>query len=252
MVSFKIKHVKGAVEIIEAQGLGNLFRRGYRFFSSDPDLEIKNAIKQYSKNFDTFIDIGAAVGSVTFSVATNFSKCFCFEPEKRNYEEFKNKLENNGLKNIEIFNFALGKEKDEKEFFISPEGRLDNRFGIHSNENFKSYKVKINVLDDILQFQNVHEKCLIKIDVQGFEFEVMQGAKKILQEDCIIISEFWPWAMKLNGTDPLEYVEFLYSLGYGFFDIKNNIIEKQELEKLCSYTNKKFVHDDFIIKKLKK
>ena len=117
MVSFKIKHVKGAAEIIEAQGLGNLVRRGYRFFSSDPELEIKNAINQHTKNYDTFIDIGAAVGSVTFSVATNFSKCFCFEPEKRNYKELENKLKENGLKNVEIFNFALGKEKDEKEFW---------------------------------------------------------------------------------------------------------------------------------------
>ena len=249
MVSFKTRHLRGASEIIEAQGFKNLFRRGYRFFSSDPDLDIKNAINYFSKKYDTFIDIGAAVGSVTFTVANNFSKCVCFEPEKRNYNEFKAKLNEKKIKNIEIFNFALGKEKSEKEFFISPDGRLDNRFGIHPDENFNSYKVKINTLDEILKSINIEKKCLIKIDVQGYELEVMKGALKILENDCTIISEFWPWAMSLNGTSSLEYIEFLNSKGYSFFDLKNNPIENDELKKLCNYEDKKFVHDDFIIKK---
>jgi FkbM family methyltransferase len=37
---------------------------------------------------------------------------------------------------------------------------------------------------------SIIEKVLIKIDVQGFEFDVMKGVEKTLRNDCAIISEF--------------------------------------------------------------
>ena len=77
----------------------------------------------------------------------------------------------------------------------------------------------------------------------------MKGAAKLLEKDCIIISEFWPWAMQLNDTNPSDYVEYMKSKGYDFFDLKNNKLTSEFLNKICASGDKKFIHDDFILKK---
>ena len=249
MRPFRLNQIKGAKEIVKVQGFKKFFKRSYRRYFADPDFEIKNAIKRYSNDYEVFIDIGAAVGSITFSVASSFSRCICFEPEERNYRDFLNKLKNLGFSNIQIFNYALGKEKGKKKFFVSETARLDNRFNIEDNEKFKEYEVEVDTLDNTCTKLGINEKCVIKIDVQGGEIDVMKGARKLLEYDCAIISEFWPWAMQLNNTEPSEYVDYMNSMGYSFFDLKNQLLKKEDLEKLCAIKNKKFVHDDFVIKK---
>ena len=171
MRPFRLNQIKGAKEIVKVQGFKKFFKRGYRRYSAGPDFEIKNAIKRYSNDYEVFIDIGAAVGSITFSVATSFSRCICFEPEERNYRDFLNKLKNLGFSNIQIFNYALGKEKGKKKFFVSETARLDNRFNIEDNEKFKEYEVEVDTLDNTCTKLGINEKCVIKIDVQGGEID---------------------------------------------------------------------------------
>ena len=249
MRPFRLSQIMGAKEIIEVQGIKKFVKRSYRRYSSDPDLDIKNAINHYANKYNIFCDIGAAIGDVTFSVADSFTHCLCFEPEEKNYQEFLQKMKNSNFNNIEIFNVALGKGTGRKKFFVSKQGRLDNRFNIEKNEKFDESEVKVETLDNICTKLAINEKILIKIDVQGGEFDVMKGAKKILRHNCVIISEFWPWALRLNNAEPMEYVKFMESEGYKFFSLQNKMIDKKYLEKICYAKNKKFIHDDFIIKK---
>jgi hypothetical protein len=79
----------------------------------------------------------------------------------------------------------------------------------------------------------------------------MKGAKKLLEKGCIILSEFWPWAIQLNRTTPLSYVKYMKSKGYNFFDLKNNELTNDFLTKICLSDNKKFIYDDFILNKKK-
>lgn len=249
MRSFRLAQIKGAKEIVQVQGIKKFFKRSYRRYSSDPDLEIKNAINYYADKYDIFFDIGAAIGSITFPMAKSFSRCICFEPEERNYHDFLQRLRGSGFTNIQIFNFALGKEKGKKKFFVTKSGRLDNRFNIEENEKFLECEVEVDTLDNVCTKLGINEKILIKIDVQGGELDVMKGAKKMLKQDCTVISEFWPWALRLNKVESIEYVEFMEDMDYRFFNLQDKLLDKKYLEKMYNSKNKKFIHDDFIIKK---
>lgn len=249
MRPFKLKQIKGAKEILESQGFKKLLTRTYRRFITDPDLEIKKIIQKSSSDYKIFIDIGAAVGEITFSSCDYFSNCICFEPEKKNFEYLRKQIKKSGFKNIEIYNYALGKEFGKKKFFVSKTANLDNRFNVKKDEDFIEVEVQVETLDRMCKKIGIDEKCFIKIDVQGAELDVLKGAEKLLEKNCIIISEFWPWAMQLNDTNPSDYVDYMKSKGYAFFDLKNNPLSNDFLKKLCSNVDKKFIHDDFLLKK---
>ena len=250
MRSFRLKQIKGAKEILESQGFKKFITRSYRRFLTDPDVEIKKNIKKYSNDYKKFIDIGAAVGDITLSSCKYFSNCVCFEPEKKNFKKLQKRIEESDVKNIKIYDYALGKEFGKKKFFVSKTSNLDNRFNVEKNENFVEVEVKVETLDRMCEKIGINEKCFIKIDVQGAELDVMKGASKLLEKDCIIISEFWPWAMQLNDLNPSDYVEYMKSKGYDFFDLKNNKLTSEFLNKICVSGDKKFIHDDFILKKI--
>ena len=77
--------------------------------------------------------------------------------------------------------------------------------------------IKLVRLDDM-----VHEPvCLLKIDVQGFEGKVVQGAHDLITKQGVqhILVELWPSGMRNAGTDPAKFLESLYDLGYTCTDL---------------------------------
>lgn len=246
-----LEYFTSSKQILEVQGLRPFLSKLVRFlFSSDHNAEIKNTIKHYSSEYSIFVDIGAARGSITFDVAKNFLKCICFEPSPKNYQVFISKLKENTFTNIVPYNCALGEKIRKQNFFLSQNNYGDNRFVKTPDEKFDSCEVEVNTLDSICENLGIKEKCIIKIDVQGSELEVMKGALRVLDRDCIIISEFWPWGMYLNNVEPLEYVQFMKSLDYTFFDLHGNPIKEEYIKRMCLLgKNKRHVADDFLIKK---
>lgn len=79
---------------------------------------------------------------------------------------------------------------------------------------------------------------LVKIDVQGFEPDVLTGMVGCLRRspDVIIVSEFWPSALRERGLDPLDVLGIFTSLG---LDIKTQVaanltnLSPQEIVQTC-------------------
>jgi len=239
-------------QILAAQGMNVLIHKAKKMlFWSDHNKDIKQIILENSDEFSFFVDAGAKIGDITKAVASNFIKCLCFEPAKKNYQILiQNLAINIQSQNVIPYNFALGSETTTKKFFLSSERNGDNRFFVSSNEKFESYDVQIKKLDDILSSNNINEKIIIKMDVQGAELDIMKGSKKTLEHDCLIITEFWPWGLKINKNEPIEFVDFMKERNYGFYTLENKPVSYEYLQKVCQMgKTRKFVEDDFLIKK---
>lgn len=127
---------------------------------------------------DLAIDIGANVGYFTClfaSLVGEYGEVIAFEPNSQNYELLRKNISINGFSNVTCINSAVGSISDQKELFLSR-----NNTGAHSlrkelvpnlNE-LESEEVNIISLSTFIGKRPV---SFIKIDVQGYEIEVLKG-----------------------------------------------------------------------------
>jgi FkbM family methyltransferase len=143
------------------------------------------------------IDIGAASGDSCLYFAAHFPECRVvgFEPIRESFEIAKKRTFNNSA--IEIRNMALFANQGEMDFYVT-----DNKLSSSLNspnlsrapysgsklfENCETRRVGVSTLDD--ELKGDEEILLIKIDTQGSELSVLQGAKAALKRTCFILSE---------------------------------------------------------------
>jgi hypothetical protein len=76
-------------------------------------------------------------------------------------------------------------------------------------------------LDSIISSQDIH---LLKIDTQGNELAVLQGASLLLTENRsnVIELEFWPKGMGVGGVDAVDLLNYLHKYGFICFDYSRN------------------------------
>jgi len=76
-------------------------------------------------------------------------------------------------------------------------------------------------MDNYLQNQQVSEVDLIKIDVQGFEAQVLAGLENTIRSspNLILLSEFWPNGLCRTGANPLQLLQTLQSWGLTLYSL---------------------------------
>jgi len=156
-------------------------------------------------------------------------KHFAFEPIPYLFRE----LENNYKTNANLFPFALSNKEGESSFQLvknapAYSGIKKRRYDI-SNPEIEEIKVELKKLDDIVPQED--KISLIKIDVEGGEFDVLKGAIKILKRDKpIIIFECGKGASDFYGTNPKELYSFITSeIGMNIFTLQSFINKNKAL-----------------------
>jgi hypothetical protein len=117
------------------------------------------------------------------------------------------------LSNASLNHAAVGDRRGTIKLYVSDEMNVDHRT-FDSGDGRQSIDVPILSLDDYFHLgQGVD---FIKIDVQGYELSVLQGAKRILSEnrDIKILMEFWPYGLSKASVSPADVIILLKSLGF--------------------------------------
>lgn len=240
-----------AKQIIQIQGMKMFMQRlREHYISSDHDDSLKKLIIELSDDYPVFIDIGAKIGDITKDVAQYFDKCICFEPFTENYRQIKKMIKEKNFINVITFNCALSDENGIGKLFLSPYSPGENRLNKTSDENWNYEQVNIRSLDDVLNELGIDEKCLIKIDAEGSELSIMRGASTTLEKDSVVISEFFPWCLVINKTEPSDYLDFMKSKEFRIYDLNGKPITENYLSRMCNNAKKfKYVMDNFLFKK---
>ena len=147
--------------------------------------------------YRTIIDIGSNIGQ--FSLAAKYYipnvKIFAFEPLLSASQKYNNLFSKE--KKIQLFNLAIGSKVQKKNFYISNKEDSSSLLPIGSNQinNYpdtflKSKKItKVAPLSKVLKIEEIDNPALLKIDVQGYELEVLKGCKKIINKFDYIYCE---------------------------------------------------------------
>lgn len=163
-----------------------------------------NSIYNYSKNldFEIMIDVGSHQGEFIsrFLHYKKIKKFFCFEPNKTLYEKLQNKYKLN--KKIWLFDYALGDNNSNKRLFLSNLSYNSTMSSFNQESNYLKFKnlilkdkenkqfivVKQKKFDQVFKNKNI-KNSFLKIDVEGYEYNVLKGASKKIKDTKYILIE---------------------------------------------------------------
>ena len=188
------------------------------FFLGSFDQHTNNAIKRLCKKGMTALDIGANVGAYTFILAKlvgKYGKIIAFEPMSNAFSKLKRNMALNNFQNITLEKLALTNESKKEYAMFRTSWLVRGGSRIDSQKNEEIYFI---TLDDYLKKKGIKKVDFIKIDVDGYEFKVVQGAINTLKKNKpILILELGIYTLEKNGDKIEDFILFLLNLGYRFY-----------------------------------
>ncbi len=165
---------------------------------------------------DQVIDVGANIGMTALALAQicHQGRVVAIEPILRTFEYLKQNISASNTPNVEILNFALGSS----EGTVLMQGHPSNfacsfvadKYKIPANDHF-AQSVPLKRLDNIFPELPLDRVDFLKVDVEGFELEVLAGAKETLNTyKPIVFLEMNHWCLNIyRGISILEFRERL-------------------------------------------
>ena len=176
----------GKLDIIENDTICNYIKMGGLW---EPFIwDLTTIIAKNEKRNNTAIDCGAHIGWHTIFFSKIFKKVCAFEPQEVLYDKIVNNVNINLLNNCFVYKKAVANVTGKCIALDNPEWyRVDEKilnYGAvvgREERGLLSVDTTTVALDDLFHNKNINEKVdLIKIDVQGMECEVIEGAKNII------------------------------------------------------------------------
>lgn len=181
-----------------------------------------------------FLDVGANVGIYSWRVSNRSpeTRVWMFEPDQTNAKLVRRTLVKNRLSNIKLHEMAVSNYQGQVEFLVdeasgatgSIEDHHENTASLHHAYAMTNKRVVPCVHLDSFIAELKGQRVLIKIDVEGAEMKVLEGAKQVLEQVRPIIF------MECFGTPEAAW---LLSVGYIIHDLKeggNYLLYPQELK----------------------
>lgn len=194
------------------------------------DFEDSKFILDTLSDKDVFVDVGANVGHFSMLAASKKSIVYAFEPVPTTFDKLKKNIELNSLK-VYMFNKGVGADNGVLKF--STERGVMN--SVVYDSNIVSKDIEVVSLDFELKTIN---PTMIKIDVEGYEWFVLQGANEILKnvELKYILIE-----LNESGAQFLIKDEDIHQLllQNGFNPYRYDY-DKKVLKKISTYRKDKF------------
>jgi FkbM family methyltransferase len=133
------------------------------------------------------LDLGSNIGYyavIESNIVGQSGKIFAIEPSPVNFPILKVNLENQKKNNFSTHNIAIGDKNEDMEFIISSKSnwskiRMNNE---KINPEDKIIKIPVKTLDSFVQENDIKKIDILRMDVEGFEYNIILGANKILEK----------------------------------------------------------------------
>jgi FkbM family methyltransferase len=172
-----------------------------------PEFRLVNRIKSDLGKRFVYVDIGSNIGTTVWLFANAAERIYAFEPIPHLYETIRNSIQNNNAGNIKLVNKALGAGVGSVRMLNN------NNSSVVSDAAQDSVEIPVSTLD--IELESEKRIDLLKIDVEGFEMKVLEGAKEVIQSRRPrILLELHPGYIKNYGSDVASVIDFLEARGY--------------------------------------
>lgn len=186
---------------------------------------------------DVCVDVGAHKGRHTVPLAGAVGasgKVLAFEPIDFVAEQLQRSLGASGLSNVEVFNRALGRQAGSFSFIVALDALeysgLRERV-YDSPTRLRDVEVTVETLDEVVAARNLAALRFIKIDTEGGEWDVIQGAAETIRRLSPVVSfEFGANSYRKYDVDPAEVHRFFADNGYGVFDILGRRLNQSQFQ----------------------
>lgn len=183
-------------------------------YEEDIFLEIKKALE---KEGGILLDIGANFGLFTIKTAKlPKAYVFSFEPSSRELSRLHTNIRLNKLKNVVVFPFALAEKNGTAYLNICDDSNQGMNSLVNSFSNDWKEQVQCFALDNLFDSKLTSEIRIIKMDVEGFEYNVLLGMDNLLNyySGPIILEVTYYLESKTADYNPDKIYDFLELKGY--------------------------------------
>jgi FkbM family methyltransferase len=156
------------------------------------------------------VDVGANIGLYTLLMRANSKlPIIAFEPQPFLCDLIRRGVEHNRLAEVEVRNVGCGAERGEAPFYTGTNGSVALEANAPAGTAPANLiNVPIRTLDE--ELAGISEIALLKIDCEGFEFNILQGARKLIaRHKPHLFIEIHPAELEKFGHSARMVVEFL-------------------------------------------
>ena len=145
-------------------------------------------MRQSLKPGNVLFDIGANGGLFTIIAAKQVGSSghvYAFEPGLQELKLLRHNIAINNLTNVTVIEAAVSNKKGTTQFAISHDGAMNSLAQTnHPSQKIESWQtVEMTTIDNVIEELSIPQVNFIKIDVEGAEKLVIEGAKNILSSD---------------------------------------------------------------------
>lgn len=181
-----------------------------------------------TRDADVFLDIGANVGLFSILMARNNStiKIHAFEPIPLNACLFEASLHLNNIESVKLNRCCVGDSSGEVEFSLAIDSAYSSLHDTGRLPELRKIKTTITALDDYIERNELERIDIIKIDVEGAEMLVLEGARALLSNrknrPRLVLMELFDENFVIFNTSIAKVVQVMQDYEYKAFVVDGN------------------------------
>ena len=170
---------------------------------------------------ETIFDVGVNYGHTAAWFSKRAKNVFVFEPDPENQLKVNELLNIRNITNVTIINTAISDVEGTSDFHIKAFSGQNSLSQIDHGDYIKTIQVAVTTIDKVCATHNIQQISLLKIDVEGYEPEVLQGAESMLgkQNIDVIVFEHSPDFYLKRSLEPDVTLTYLDKMHYDVYDM---------------------------------
>tara|TARA_B100000886_G_scaffold287935_1_gene212729 strand:- start:2641 stop:3489 length:849 start_codon:yes stop_codon:yes gene_type:complete len=210
-------------------------------------INLINILNKKQGKYFNIIDVGSNIGDKSLLLSRkliklgikNF-KIFSIEPTSYAFQKQKINLNLNKIlkKKISLYKYFISNNKKKPKMTYSSWELNSNqkKHKIHKGTLKKiDQTTKCLSLDQFINNNKINGEIIIKIDVDGFEMNVLESVKKYLKKkNPIILMEYADYALQENGYTKNKFLKFIKKYNYKIYDLGLKKIKNLKISKASS------------------